>query len=151
MTYNRSEIMKAAWRTYTNVRNHWIRRLKSLSGDGAVDMEVLRENAKPFSLCLKESWKKAKDEAEAAAYREERKLFEAVYASELKASDVVDVEYGIGPGFTAKREIASISEASNSTAWEIAVRYLEGIKNFPGADTVNCFKPNDIVRRLKAA
>ena len=110
--YNLSEIFKNAWTTFRNVQASQIRKIKPYCSDEAKLMELVRDNMKPFSYYLKESWEKAKSEARYKAYQVERKLFEAVKASELKAGDVVDVEYGIGPGFTEKREIASISDAA---------------------------------------
>ena len=146
--YNRSEIFKTAWTTFKNVQNSQIRKIKPYCSDETELMELVRENMKPFSYYLKESWSKAKWDAKVKAA--EPITTGWVQASELKVGDVVEIEYGLGVGFTAKLEIASISKASGNTAWEIAIRYAEGIKNFPGADIVNCLKPNDLVRRVAA-
>ena len=148
--FNRSEIFKAAWKHFKNKQSSLIREIKRLSGSDTVDMEEVRDNMKPFSCYLKSAWADAKSKAEFAAAASKTITTGWVQASELKVGDVVEIECGLGVGFTAKREIASISKASGNTAWEIAIRYTEGVKSFPGADTVNCLKPNDLVRRVAA-
>ena len=156
MTYNKSEIMRSAWKTFKTVQASQIRKTKPYFDSEAEVMEQVALNMKPFSYYLKEAWGKAKSDAKIEALRQAKRLTTTVYARELAAGDVIEVTYGLGVGVTANRKIASIEKSSSNSAWEILVRYEEekdmrNLRNYPNADKISLFKPNDVVFKVKAA
>ena len=154
MTYNRSEIFKAAWKTFKTVQASQIRKIRPYFDSDAEVMEEVARNMEPFSHYLKESWEKAKSEARRRAYQEEARRFEAVKASELKAGDTIRIDVN-HPGSAVDmkvRKIAAISEATHRSMWGIATVQAEGLRiAFIDGGHSSVLKLDDYVGRLKAA
>ena len=154
MTYNKSEIMKAAWKTFKTVQASQIKKIKPYFDSDVEVMEQVALSMKPFSHYLRESWEKAKSDARYKAHQEERRRFEAVKASELKAGDTIRIDVSRpGSAMDMKvRKIAAISEATHRSMWGIATVQAEGIRiTFTDDGHSSVLKLDDYVGRLKAA
>lgn len=108
--YNKSEIMKRAWEIFRKEKESYMQ------------FGVLIQRAGiPFSEALTLAWQEAKDAVWAieAAAEATKKAQKYIKASELKAGDVVEIDYG-GEGFLVTCTVVSIdTEIKRNNYWGV--------------------------------